>query len=579
MSPRELRSGLYLTSKTLFCSPHVSLHFGIIFIVIGLIFLKKITSFSLDIVYCVLIIIIYAEIDPLNNMAHLRGILLTPKTPSIKNGAPASYVKPSYYPLPYQAVIAIENCDIHEVLSWDINVNTKGIKIKIEWSLEKDNNGTTDILPKAIYNSISSYNLCQPSWSSSFTTNKLSLKVEWKINQPNSTNNIQQVNPASPTHPHGYSPGSSFNSPPSRMDDSGYGSPITPNFNQSHFSSPATRLYFSPPRKYSPKHDVYRNIPDSPSTSRTNNSPSPVHQTPNKPTNLTTTPSKSPPDNPAPTKSPTTPVIKSTIPSVDPNTNPTITPNSNPIDEIPDPDPETQNPLPQPPPPSEPLTSNSLTVHDSSSSPIDPHKSRKKKKKNKKVNTSSTTQPEQDKQYVTMINADLKFVIHKDSTDDGIIPMPDSTNGIMANPYDDVFLPTPDDLHIDERGLIDPTIKAHFMNLSGRCRLCNNIVRSYDVDEHLLECVKLNDNDLKSFITKSSKNIKADEEDIKDQVFNYAQYELEEEYLNQVFCSIDSYKQFVSNVEQFLNSRAMTIFETCKIYGLQSRSNILVFKS
>ena len=88
-------------------------------------------------------------------MVSKAGILPFPKSPTIKNGVPASYIKQSYFPIPYQAIIAIESCNINDVLSWDINVSTKTIKVRIEWSMSNDNS-SNEMFPKAIYNSISS---------------------------------------------------------------------------------------------------------------------------------------------------------------------------------------------------------------------------------------------------------------------------------------------------------------------------------------------------------------------------------------------------------------------------------------
>jgi hypothetical protein len=177
-----------------------------------------------------------------------------------------------------------------------------------------------------------------------------------------------------------------------------------------------------------------------------------------------------------------------------------------------------------------------------------------------------------------MIPTDLKFVVHKDSTDEQIMLVPDPTSP-EVNPYDDLFLETPDDFHVNEHGLIDPKIKASFMNLEGRCRLCQKAVKSYDVDEHLLDCPEFPDKDLVSLVAKITKNIRGDKEDVVDQIRYYCQFELEEEYTNAVFPSISSYKQCISDVELFLNERATIVFNKCKIYGLQSRSNILNYKS
>ena len=154
-------------------------------------------------------------------MAKASIIHPTPRSPAIKNGVPASYVKSSYYPIPYLAIIVTESCDIHEILSWDINVSSKLVKIKVEWSVSKNSNGINAPIPKAVYNSISAYNLGHPTWSSSYSMDKLSLKVEWKINDPSS--NITPSMAPSTITPHHLTPGQP--SQTNRIYDSGYGSP------------------------------------------------------------------------------------------------------------------------------------------------------------------------------------------------------------------------------------------------------------------------------------------------------------------------------------------------------------------
>ena len=184
-------------------------------------------------------------------MVSQAGILPTPNSPGIQNGDISSYIKRSYYPIPYQAIIALENCDIHELLSWDINVSIKSIKIKVEWSTAK-NNGSIK-LPKAVYNSIASYNLTQPTWSSSFNNQTLSFKVEWKIADPKeNTNSTPNQVPATAYSSRLYGPPPGFlpNTPNYKHNDSGYGSPLT------YTSTPAARL-FSPYMR----HDVYRTPP------------------------------------------------------------------------------------------------------------------------------------------------------------------------------------------------------------------------------------------------------------------------------------------------------------------------------
>ena len=83
-------------------------------------------------------------------MVSQAGILPMPNSPAIKNNDFSSYIKRSYFAITYQAIIALEHCDIHELLSWDINVSIKTIKIKVEWSTTKGHG--IELLPKAVYN-------------------------------------------------------------------------------------------------------------------------------------------------------------------------------------------------------------------------------------------------------------------------------------------------------------------------------------------------------------------------------------------------------------------------------------------
>jgi hypothetical protein len=91
------------------------------------------------------------------------GLLPTPTCPTIKSNNPNDFIKGSFYPIPYQAIIAIEGAKTHELLTWDINVTSQSVKVKMEWSvLDGSTLVKSDSIPKAVVNSISTYNLIQP---------------------------------------------------------------------------------------------------------------------------------------------------------------------------------------------------------------------------------------------------------------------------------------------------------------------------------------------------------------------------------------------------------------------------------
>lgn len=126
------------------------------------------------------------------------GLLPTPTCPTIKSNNPNDFIKGSFYPIPYQAIIAIEGAKTHELLTWDINVTSQSVKVKMEWSvLDGSTLVKSDSIPKAVVNSISTYNLIQPAWSTSYCSKKFSFKCDWKLisstNSP-STNNTYYPN-------------------------------------------------------------------------------------------------------------------------------------------------------------------------------------------------------------------------------------------------------------------------------------------------------------------------------------------------------------------------------------------------
>ncbi|CAB4044704.1 Hypothetical predicted protein [Paramuricea clavata] len=205
------------------------------------------------------------------------GLLPTPNSPIIKSSNMDNYIKSSCVPIPYQAVMVAESCSsIVDISSWDINVSTKSLKIKFEWATgDGTRSMSKDPFPKAVIKAISSYNLSQPSWSTSYSNKKLLLHVEWKITAPN--------DPKSDSKSYAYSPSLNPLSTPfqsssiaSNIEDSGYksfDSNMRYNVNKSRIYSnspvPNTKLFHSP-SNCSDRHDVYR-----PKSSGTDNSQSP----------------------------------------------------------------------------------------------------------------------------------------------------------------------------------------------------------------------------------------------------------------------------------------------------------------
>lgn len=109
------------------------------------------------------------------NSSLFPGLLPTPNSPILIHLDSSKYIKQSYYPIPYSASIGIEGYadNIERVTSWDINVSNKTVKLKIEWCVcDSSTNALKTIFPKDVTNSISTYNVNQPTWSTSYSTKK-----------------------------------------------------------------------------------------------------------------------------------------------------------------------------------------------------------------------------------------------------------------------------------------------------------------------------------------------------------------------------------------------------------------------
>lgn len=250
-----------------------------------------------------------------------NGLLPTPNSPILHNGSPLSYVKPSYFPIPYAAVVIIEEYNISSTPTWDISVN-KSLKVKIQWDFSNSYGACVfgNVVPKALFKAVSSYNLQHHSWSTSIQNNKISLQITWSLSQSLNPPNIPSTTPRTPglsqsryANDSGYS--SNYTRSPNRSYSSGL-SPIqqpvfpsphkpskrnevwvcktsqrssasntinerdgpdvsTPNTspNLSRSRVPASRLDFSSPRKNSGRHDIYRPSPTS------QHQTSPIHET------------------------------------------------------------------------------------------------------------------------------------------------------------------------------------------------------------------------------------------------------------------------------------------------------------
>lgn len=110
------------------------------------------------------------------------GLLPTPSQPNGDNSN--IFVGRSYYPLPYPLVTILEGSKLSKLISWDISITTKILKLKLDWSTspkDSDSSSFSKMLPNNIIQAIKIYEISQLSWSISANKNKLSIKIEWQI--------------------------------------------------------------------------------------------------------------------------------------------------------------------------------------------------------------------------------------------------------------------------------------------------------------------------------------------------------------------------------------------------------------
>ena len=113
------------------------------------------------------------------------------------------------------------------------------------------------------------------------------------------------------------------------------------------------------------------------------------------------------------------------------------------------------------------------------------------------------------------------------------------------------------------------------MNIPGKCRLCKESLKSHQVDAHLIVCPNLNSSEVNEFILEVSDATGGLGGEMNDKIFNYCDLAIEDSDINDIFHSIHNFKQFLNNLESFLDKRAIAVFKKCNIIGLQKRSNIL----
>lgn len=512
-----------------------------------------------------------------------NGLLPTPNSSAISSKDPAAFVGQSYYPIPHQAIIAIENANIHEITSWDIQVTTQSVKIKIEWSTTMVSSATANAenIPKAVINSISTYNLIQPVWSISFSKN-LSLKCEWKLLNVNSKG----------THPYNpvYKPVvNQYVSPPAinvqtGINDSGYSS-----FHQSpalNYSTPFTQSRYPNRRRfevYKPKQPVF-----SPPRKEANVNPTIGEEPKISSVADYTTNSKG-----AASTSKDFGNISASVHAI-PTPSPSLhNTTSCPTIQVEDP-PSNEVPIPTP----QQSTSQELSFSNQCHDPNPFHEQSTSLETTEITSLPSNIVPQDQSKSVSgndtdsfkVLTIDDKFqdtAVHEKSVSVKSSESPKYSvseskshhivlqRDPLIDPSSNKFVKAPKPVPKSKKGkFLNRELDAGRMAINGHCRICGLQVKSCYADYHLLTCQDVDDCELIDFYKDYEAKTRGTDCDIEAMAYDYCQYKLSDADINNVF-NIDSVQSFIDDLELVLEKRSMDFFKKLGCPDQKRRFNIL----
>lgn len=502
------------------------------------------------------------------------GILPTPNSPKIASTNMNMYVKRSFYPIPYQVVCAIESCNVDSISSWDINVTDKNIKVKVQYDLKDKVLTDSDdvIFPKAVINSIKTYNIVQPTWSTSCNQKKLCLKIDWKLISPSQDSSY--VSPSTFSTPQ--NSGSKSYPDSSNIVDSGYMSLSSANILNSHRyvnkvnlpGSPVRRTkLFQSPRKEFVQHDIYRpgskpsntsavqNISSKISTSKNSIDTNRVNESIGRVSNDTGS-QISPTDSPDLddySSSALDPTCHSQPPSsqpLNPTSQPSLTPQPS----------QSQDPPTQ----SHDLTPQYQDQTSQSSQPSHPP-----------ISKPTLPNPTQILTSFHQPDSSLNPSLHNPPSP----PRSDESNDKpIFDPVKRLFWPCPNPLEVFDDGFLDDELDAYYMDIIGICRLCGDEVPSYLCELHLLECCELERDEVYEFYQKVATEIYSLSENIMDYAKEFCYGTLTatssppEDFPNK-----DSYQNFLRGLDQLFESLTSKVFDELCIHDYRSRFNILKY--
>ena len=485
------------------------------------------------------------------------GLLQTPNSPIINSKNPKDYIKPSYFPIPYEVVQIVESFNVKSIHSWDINVSKQNVVFKLHVDKAKSDSKDDELFPKTVLNSISTYNIENPTWNSSYNNNKLSLKIDWKLKSNNmdisppivqntinssyvSTPMMKTPQHKSYVHDSGYK---SFNTSP-------YNNPSAFGSSRNNYVNKPSNYSFSPRQRVdlfdskNHRQDIYRPTPDNISPLKVSSN-SPVKRINSKNINSSDMDSNRSDlvndqqqsnrmlsdDKLSHVNSvPVHEYSKETIPTK------SHVHESEMVPEMPN-DKSSTNVTP---PVS--LKDNSVTLHD--------------------IQSSKSLIPNVNPSTEKVIPSDMKQV---SDSDDELYSDPDYNTNANFCPLKNSFAKQPKKIKISN-GILSDNIDAEYMNLDGVCRLFNKHVPSYLAGRHVFECPRSDMSAVTDFCVQQAKKLKSKCKDILNVILEIQSFKLQDDkFPKTIFKNIKSYHKFAILVDKLEQSQTDTFFKECGI--------------
>ena len=511
-----------------------------------------------------------------NRVSPSPGLLPTPsRQPNDANFD--SFIGRSYYPLPYPLVTILEGSELSNLISWDISVNSKQLKLKLEWSVSSkvsNSSSFSDLLPKNVIQAINIYEIFQPSWSISAAKSKLSTKIEWQISPSNLVKSSPKL--LNPNVTSSSTKSSDYRTPMPKIlkkpIDSGFGSS---NLNSGiHSDSLNWRRsvnlppnpIFDSPHQISHHHDIYvapkcKEIKASSKLSKNSSSNLPKSVKSLSPDSaqevksVNVKPSSQPQgktpklketknlDNIQLSSCESTNIEKVSLPSFVQDTKPAIKKPDNQISQDKTPSPQYS------------IQTNAVDQSSSRQNPVSPI-----------ISSKPVDMPTNQVQNKTSNTNDSSSVVYIDG-----IPIPKG--------FPKKFLVTPNPLPIVGDGFLDPKTNASFMNIQGTCRLCNSTVKSYLIDFHLINCSGLDRQPLDSFVKDVMKDCSLKKKQVVEASNLCSKFELNEATVpNKYFKKVDKYRVFAMRLENLSKSLTAEAFKKLNISPKLESFNILKYR-